>query len=39
MRGLWQKLKIDPVSVALKLWQHSQANREHAAAALQGRAT
>jgi len=35
----WQKLNIDPVSVALRLWEHRQANREHAGAALQGRAT
>jgi hypothetical protein len=33
----WQKLNIDPLPVALRLWQHSQANREHAGAELQGR--
>jgi hypothetical protein len=35
----WQKLNIDPLPVALRLWQHSQANREHAGAELQGRPT
>jgi len=35
----WQKLNIDPVSVALRLWEHRQADREHAGSALQGRAT
>jgi hypothetical protein len=33
----WQKLNIDPLPVALRLWQHSQANRERAGAELQGR--
>ena len=28
--GWWQKLNIDPLPVALRLWQHSQAYREHA---------
>jgi ERF superfamily protein len=35
----WQKLNIDPLPVALRLWQHSPANREHAGAELQGRPT
>jgi hypothetical protein len=30
----WQKLNIDPLPVALRLWQHSQANRERAKAEL-----
>jgi hypothetical protein len=25
----WQKLNIDPLPVALRLWQHSQTYREH----------
>jgi hypothetical protein len=32
--GWWQKLNIDPLPVALRLWQHSQANRERAKAEL-----
>jgi len=32
--GWWQKLNIDPLPVALRLWQHSQANRERAGAEL-----
>jgi len=35
----WRKLNIDPLPVALRLWQHSQANREHAGPELQGRVT
>jgi hypothetical protein len=33
----WQKLKIDPIPVALRLWRYSQDNREHAGPELQGR--
>jgi hypothetical protein len=35
----WHRLNIDPVSVALTLWQHSQANREHVGPELQAQAT
>jgi ERF superfamily len=35
----WQKLSIDPLPVALRLWQHSQANREHTGLELQARGT
>jgi ERF superfamily len=35
----WQKLNIDPLPVALRLWQHSQRNREHTALELQARGT
>jgi ERF superfamily len=35
----WQKLSIDLVPVALRLWQHSQANREHTGLELQARGT
>jgi hypothetical protein len=31
----WQKLNIDPLPVALRLWQHSQRNREHTGLELQ----